>query len=207
MSTKNTPVVEATLATGEQIEHIMDMWRRRLKGRNVTLAEANHIIQNGNLYLPVMDKAADVLVGQVRSNMQNAIVRMVRNIRRNRTPQEVIDATGRNKYVTDSVVATMPVGQGPEEVELTYRRLGRYMTAEELDNFMIGFKADPQAQAADNEADPEFADKHPNISQWDRDDKISSYLAFYRWRVWRRVDCGRSGSRFGGDWWVCGVRM
>ena len=51
MSTKNTfKVIE--LATGEQIEHIMDMWRRRLKGRNVTLTEANHIIQNGNLYLP-----------------------------------------------------------------------------------------------------------------------------------------------------------
>ena len=84
MSTKNTSAVpeeEVTLATGEQIEHIMDMWRRRLKGRNLTLAEANHIIQNGNLYLPVMDKAADVLVDQVRSDMQNTIVRMVRNIR------------------------------------------------------------------------------------------------------------------------------
>ena len=210
MSTKNTSAVheEVTLATGEQIEHIMDMWRRRLKGRNLTLAEANHIIQNGNLYLPVMDKAADVLVDQVRSDMQNTIVRMVRNIRRNRTPEQAINDTGRNKYVTDSVVATMPVGQGPEEVELVYFRLGRFVYADELEREYEtrGLTPDPQAQTADNEADPAFADEHPNTCLWNRDGKVSSYLTFYRWDDERRVYCRRSGDFWHGFWWFAGVR-
>ncbi len=209
MSTKNTSTVpEIQLATGEQIEHIMDMWRRRLKGRNVTLAEANHIIQNGNLYLPVMDKAADVLVDQVRSDMQNTIVRMVRNIRRNRSAQQTITDTGRNEYLTDSVVATMPVGQGPEEIELVYFRLGRYVYADELETEYEarGLMPDPQAQAADNEADPAFADQHPNGCYWDREDKKHSYLTFSRWNVERDVDCDRDDSLWDDDWWFAGVR-
>jgi len=211
MSTKNTSAVpeEVTLATGEQIEHIMDMWRRRLKGRNVTLAEANYIIQNGGQYLPTMDKAADVLVDQVRSDMQNTTVRMVCNIRRNRNAQQVINDTGRAKYVTDEVAATMPVGHGPEEVELVYFRLGRVVYADELEREYEarGLTPDPQAQAADNEAYPAFADGHPNGCYWNRDGKVHSYLTFSRWSDGRRhVYCYRDGHRWFDYWWFAGVR-
>ncbi len=209
MSTKNTSTVpEVQLATGEQIEHIMDMWRRRLRARKLTLDEGNHIIRNGGQYLPAMDKAADVFVDQVRSDMQNTIVRMVRNIRRNRTPEQVINDTGRNKYVTDSVVATMPVGQGPEEAELVYFRLGRYVYADELEKEyeLRGLKPDPQAQAADNEADPSFADEHPNGCYWNREGKMHSYIAFRRWGDGRGVNCYRRGDSWGGLCWFAGVR-
>ena len=210
MSTKNTSVVpgEITLATGEQVEHIMDMWRRRIKGRKLTLDEANQIIRNGGQYLPTMDKAADVLVDQVRSDMQNTIVRMVRNIRRNRSAVQTINDTGRNKYVNDGILVTMPVGNGPEGVELVYFRLGRTVYDDELEREYEarGLEPDPQAQSTDNEADPSFADEHPNSNYWNRDGKVSSYLAFRRWLGMRYVHCHRNGDEWGDYWWFAGVR-
>jgi hypothetical protein len=210
MSTKNTSVVpeEVTLATGEQVEHIMDMWRRRIKGRKLTLDEANQIIRNGGQYLPTMDKAADVLVDQVRSDMQNTIIRMVRNIRRNRSAVQTINDTGRNKNVNDGILETMPVGNGPEEVELVYFRLGRTVYADELEREYEarGLEPDPQAQSTDNEADQSFADEHPNSNYWNRDGKLSSFLTFDRWNGRRYVDCDRGGSYWDGRWWFAGVR-
>jgi hypothetical protein len=210
MSTKNTSVApkEVTLATGEQVEHIMDMWRRRIKGRKLTLDEANQIIRNGGQYLPTMDKAADVLVDQVRSDMQNIIIRMVRNIRRNRSAQAAINDTGRNKHVNDGILATMPVGNGPEEVELVYFRLGRTVYADELEREYEArdLEPDPQAQSADNEADPSFADEHPNSNYWNRDGNLSSFLAFDGWNGKRRVGCNRGDDYWYGLWWFAGVR-
>ncbi len=209
MSTKNTSVVPGvavgtTLATGEQIEHIMDMWRRRLKGRDVTLAEANHIIQNGGQYLPVMDKAADVLVDQVRSDMQSTIVRMVRNVRRNRTAVQAINDTGRVQYVDSSVVATMPTGDGPEDVELTYFRASRYLSDDELE-LEFGSRElvpDPQAQAADNEADSAFADEHPNGTHWKNKKGQWCFASFDQDVVERLVHVCRFGNRWHDIWWL-----
>ena len=205
MSTKNTPVVSG--ATGEQIEHIMDMWRRRLRSRNLTLDEGNHIIRNGGVYHPTMDAAADLLVNKVRSDTTNTVVRMVRNIRRSRTPMQAIDAIGRNKYVDDSIVATMPVGDGPEETELVYFRLGRYVSEDDLakEYETRGLVPDHQAQCADNEADPAFADTHPNGSQW-KDGKKWNFVAFRRRGGERGVLCGRGGGVWFDGWWFAGRR-
>ena len=205
MSTKNTPVVSG--ATGEQIEHIMDMWRRRLRSRNLTLDEGNQIIRNGGAYHPTMDAAADLLVDKVRSDTANTVVRMVRNIRRSRTPMQAIDATGRDKYVDDSIVATMPVGDGPEETELVYFRLGGYASEDDLakEYETRGLVPDHQAQCADNEADPAFADTHPNGSQW-KDGKKWNFVSFGRDGDGRNVCCRRYGSGWLGGWWFAGRR-
>ena len=217
MSIQNTSEVPtAKLATGEQVEHIMDMWRRRLKGRNLTLDEANHLIQNGGQYLPIMDEAADVLVDRVRSDTSNTIVRMVRNIRRGRTAEEAVSATGRKKHVDDFILATMPVGEGPEEVELVYYKPDP--SEYDNDNFMSeegiekasssrGLCPDLQAQMADNEQDPSFADDHPNGMSWNRVGKVASFAAFGRWRDRRRVIVDRHNDDDWDDcWWFAGVR-
>ena len=205
MSTKNTPVVSG--ATGEQIEHIMDMWRRRLRSRNLTLDEGNQIIRNGGAYHPTMDAAADLLVDKVRSDIANTVVRMVRNIRRSRTPMQAIDATRRSKYVDDSIVATMPVGDGPEEAELVYFHLGRYVSEDDLakEYETLGLVPDSQAQCADNEADPAFADAKPNGSQW-KDGKKWNFVAFSRRGGGRGVGCVRIGRGWIGSWWFAGRR-
>lgn len=207
MSTKNTPEgLESLLATGEQIEHIMDMWRRRLKGRKLNLEEANLIIQNGGRYLPVMDKAADVLVDQVRSEMTNTIIHHVK-VNRGRTAKEAIAVTGRKPYLDNAVVAGMPVG-GPEEVDLIYFHLGRYLSVAELaaEYETRGLISDPQAQAAHNETNPAFADKHPNSTQWGFNGKVACYATFDRWDGERRVDVRRRAIGWVGDWWFAGRR-
>lgn len=187
MSPKNTlEVSEELLATGEQIEHIMDMWRRRLRDRKLTRDEANHIIQHGGQYLEVMDKAADVLVDQVRSMRTNTIVRIVRNIRRDRTAREAIDAIDWTKYINDTVVGTIPMVAGPEEVELVYVQTDRNMLspAEQVE-FLAScdLEPDPPAQMADNEQDPAFADEHPNGFQWELSGRAASSAGFGLWAV------------------------
>jgi hypothetical protein len=178
-----------------------------LRSRNLTLDEANQIIRNGGVYHPTMDAAADLLVDKVRSDIANTVVRMVRNIRRSRTAMEAIDASGRRKYVNDSIVATMPVGEGSEETELVYFRLGRFVSEDDLakEYETRELIPDPQAQTADNEADPAFADNHPNGTQW-KLPKGYGFVAFDRLGGGRSVGCGRDGDDWDGRWWFAGRR-
>jgi hypothetical protein len=66
--------------------------------------------------------------------------------------------------------------------------------------------ADPYTLAAVNEADPAFADKHPNGTHWkDADDKWR-YAAFYRWSDERRAHVYRSDYDWDDRWWFPGFR-
>lgn len=101
----------------------------------------------------------------------NTIVRRVR-VDRSRTAKEALAATGRSQYVTDSVIEAMPKGEG-EEVDVHFFKLkfkpGRIVSDDYLEKeyALRGFKpADPYSQAAVNEADPAFADRHRNGTYW-----------------------------------------
>src|SRR3989338_6783823 len=77
------------------------------------------------------------------------IVRRI-SVNRARTPKEAIDATGRQQYVTDSVVETMPHGEG-EEAEVHFFNLARCVSDPDLDKEyeLLGLKpADPYSVAA-----------------------------------------------------------
>lgn len=212
MSTKNMSdavaptTTEVQYATEDQVGHVLEMWKRRLKNRKLTRNEAQTIITDGKLYLPVMDQATDVLVDRVRTNLTNTVIRMVK-VDRNRTPQEVLDATKRNQYTDKKVVGTMPKGEG-DEVEVTFFKLGRYVSDADLakEYEARGLKPDQYAQAAVNEADPGFADEHPNGSHWQRTDGGYNFLAFGRWHDERGVHCRRDDLDWFDDWWFAGVR-
>ena len=129
-------------------------------------------------------------------------------VNRTRSPQEAIDATGRSKYLTDSVVASMPQGMG-DEAEVFFFKLGRYISDADLDKEyeLRGLKpADPYTLAAVNEADPAFADDHPNSTHWEDVDGKWCYAAFDRLDDERGVDVDRSGGEWGGAWWFAGCR-
>ena len=98
MSTKNMPEVAVPeLATEEQIGHVLEMWKRRLKGRKLTNPEAQVIITQGGLYLPVMDAAADVLVDRVRSDISKTLVVHMNDIKRGWTAQQLLDVASRDR--------------------------------------------------------------------------------------------------------------
>ena len=121
---------------------------------------------------------------------------------RSRTPQEVVDATGRREYIDKDVLATMPLGEG-DEVDVYFIPAKRFVPASEVPAFLAqyGLVPDPRAQAAVNEADPAFADEHPNGSQWGN----SCCLLFNRWDDGRRVFCNRYDGDWDDDWFQSGV--
>ncbi|MHB8913868.1 MAG: hypothetical protein ACYC4I_02555 [Minisyncoccota bacterium] len=133
--------------------------------------------------------------------VSSIIIRRVR-VDRTRTPQEVIDATGRRQYVDSDVLATMPKGEG-EEVDVHFVPTKRFVLVVEVPAFLAqyGLVPDPRAQAAVNEADPAFADKYPNGTQWGD----NCCLAFDRWDGERDVDCDRDGLDWDDNWFLSGV--
>ena len=156
----------------------------------------------------VVEHQGDALVAEmvavVRKRVEAISGMIVRRVivNRARTPQEVIDATGRAQFIDKNVLATMPQGEG-EEVDVYFVPTKRFVLVNEVPAFLAqyGLVPDPRAQAAVNEADPAFADEHPNGSPWGD----GCCLAFHRWNNVRHVDCNRDGGDWYGDWFLSGV--
>ena len=209
MSAKNIPdaTAEVLMATADQLNQIFhEMWKPRIIARELTRDEAQALITSGGQYVPIMNQAADLLVDLVRSGSTNTSVRTF-TCNRTRTPEEAINATGRAQYVGKKGVANMPT-EGPEKGEMTFFKLGRGISDAALakEYEARGLEPDPYAQAAVNEADPAFADEHPNGTHWKQADGGYNFLMFYRWNDERVVGCDRRGGDWLDDWWFGGVR-
>lgn len=142
------------------------------------------------------------------------IVRVVRNIHRNRSARQTINDTGRVKYSDVlsgywSIVDTIPVGNGSEETELIYFKLDKSVSNDQLakEYQNRGLVPDPQAQVADNEADPAFADTHFNETHWPIDNGWG-IVTFYRNKGERYIGVGiiRDSRLLGPFWWYAGRR-
>jgi hypothetical protein len=128
-------------------------------------------------------------------------------VNRSRTPQDLLDATGRKQYTDKNVLKSMPRGNG-EEVDVYFFRLGRYVSEEEKakEYALRGLVPDPYAQAQVNTDDPSFADEHPNGTHWKDANNRWCFATFDRWSGGRDVDVGRSDNGWDGRWWFGGVR-
>lgn len=135
------------------------------------------------------------------------IVHLVVNIQRHRTAYQAIDATGRQKIGTTSILDSMPIGQGSREVELHYFCPGRNLSDFELvQEFQLrGLEPDPQAQAADNEAQPEFAKTHPNGLHWKDSHGEWCHLGFYQSKKERLVGITYGGNKWSPNCYFAGV--
>ena len=125
-----------------------------------------------------------------------------------RAAQQALDATGRKQYTDSDVVAAMPKGAGGE-VEVHFFKLDRYISDNDLEAEYAsrGLKpADPYSLAAVNEADPAFADEHPNGTHWKDAAGRWCFATFYRWRDERELGVDRNDSDWSDRWWFAGVR-
>ncbi len=126
---------------------------------------------------------------------------------RTKTRRQMIEALGRNEYVSDDVLETMPV-DGPEEGDLFFFPIKRNTPASEVAGLLDRHNLiiDPVAQFQVNADDSAFADERPNGVQWQ--DSLGRYCfaAFGRWRGERGVGVGRDDVGWGGDWWLAGRR-
>jgi hypothetical protein len=132
-------------------------------------------------------------------------------VRRNRTQQEMLDATGRVQYINSEVVGLIPgKGETEEEEDMYFIPLkGKDTSAEAVQTLLdqCGLKPDGYAVSAVNEADPSFAASHPNCTQWVDADGKHCYIAFFQWDDGgRRVHVYRIGGGWGGGYCVGGVR-
>ena len=144
----------------------------------------------------------------------NLIVRLVR-VDRARTPEQAITATGRKQYTDRSVVAAMPKGNGEEAKVVFFKPDKSSYNANGWisdDNLEKEFAlrclkpSDPYSLAAVNEADPTFADEHPNATHWKDADGKWCYAVFFHWSdVERLVRVNRHGIDWSDSWWFAGL--
>lgn len=143
------------------------------------------------------------------------IVRCV-SVNRALTPQQVLDATGRKKYVNTEVVASMPKGEG-EKAELVFFKPDSsaydengLISDDDLEKQFEshGLKpCDPYSLAAYNAENPAFADEHPNSTHWKDSEGKWCYAAFSRWGGAERVvRVHRGDGGWNVRWWFAGLR-
>ena len=164
-----------------------------------------------NFFVGKLDEIVAEFVKQNPSELpkktdETLLNRLVK-VDRTRTPQAVLDATGRKQYTDNDVVATMPRGTD-EEVKIVFFKLGRYISDVDLDKEYEsrGLKpADPYSLAAVNEDDPAFADEHPNATHWKDADGNWCHAAFRLWHVERGVGVYRYGLGWYDYWWFAGL--
>ncbi|MFZ1987473.1 MAG: hypothetical protein WAV21_00345 [Minisyncoccia bacterium] len=102
---------------------------------------------------------------------------------RTRPPRTALEATGRQLYVDDSVLAAMPRGIG-EYVEIVFFKIGYVVNDRALEREYESralLPADPYSLAAANKFDPSFADQYPNVTHWRDQAGNRCFAAFGCW--------------------------
>ena len=197
-------------ATEGQFGKVLELFGARLRKSNL----------KGKPLQAVIENQGAALVGQLMAKlteMVDAVSELISRtvtVNRKRSGKEALTATGRKLYVTDSVVADMPNGEGGEvevfffKPDLTSRKGS--ISDDDLDKEyeLRGLEpADPYALAAANEADPAFADKYPNGTHWKDADGNWCFATFDRWvGDERNVNVNRDDLVWHDHWWFAGVR-
>lgn len=202
-----TTTMPPSFITAGQIGRVADRFSERCRINALSLPRDS--VQ------AVLENEGDVLAQEMfeifRSRVErrtNLIVCRV-FVNRTRTFQEMLNATGRKQYTNNNVVKTMPQGEG-DEVEVVFFRLGRYISDDDLEKEyeLRGLKpADPYSQAAVSEADPAFADEHPNSTHWKDSSGNWCFSAFRQWSGVRGVYIfPRNDGWTDVRWWFAGLR-
>lgn len=146
--------------------------------------------------------------------VSNLVVRHVK-VDRTKTPQQMLDATGRKQYTDADVVKSMPKGEGNEGDIFFFKPRPEAYDKNGLirdDNLekefeFHGFKpCDPYKLAQVNADDPSFADERPNGTHWQDANGKWCHTAFGRWGGGRSVGVYRGGYVWYDSWWFAGLR-
>jgi len=155
-----------------------------------------------------------VIFRQLAEAISNMIVRHVK-VDRTKTPEQILEATGRRQYVDANVVKNMPKGDENEGDIYFFKPSAETYDENGLisdDNLEKEFElrglkpVDPYKLSQFNADGPAFADEKPHGTHWKNADGQWCFAAFYRWRGRRCVDVFESGSDWGAFWWFAGLR-
>lgn len=185
--------------TAEQIDKAVANYRAMLEKHapNYAAQAVQQVLGQSEL----AKEQAEVFRSRVEVLSKTAV--RTAKVDRSRTRKQAIEATGRVVHVNDDVLATMPLGQG--DAEAIFVKLGRNVECSKLDEELgkLGFEliVDPQALAAINEADPIFAEDHPNGTQWKNTAGEFCYVLFGRWHGERDVAVRQDDCDWDDSWW------
>lgn len=189
--------------TPGQIGKIQELYGAGLRKAGLQSKAIQFVLENQGAEL--VDALVAVVRGFVKvvSNMISRFAKVDRSL----SPEQVIDATKRNKYVSDEVVKTIPLGTG-EKVYVHFFKLGQSVISDddlEKEYEKRGLVPDPRAQAAVNAEDPAFADSKPNGTHWKDANGNWCFLAFFKPDGKRRVGVDHNRNGWYDDWWFGGV--
>jgi hypothetical protein len=196
--TPSKPVAEG------QIGKINDLLAAKLRKSGLQSDSVQQVLEHQGGQL-----ATDLLavIRRYTDAVSNTISRCV-TVDRSLSPEQALVATGRKQYVNDTVVKTMPNGEG-DEMDVFFFNLGRWISDDNLEKEYAArglVPCDPYTLAKVNQDDPAFADQHPNGTHWKDGDDKWCFAAFLRWNDGRSVGVDRHGIAWSGRWWFAGVR-
>ena len=197
--------------TDRQIDKAVEHYRAMLRKHRDEIGSAADIQR-----MLGQDDYVGEQVGVIRARVAALTGMTLRRVKvnRTRTPQEMLDALGRRQYTDRAVVDAMSRGEG-EEVDMyfftphksAYDRNGRISDDNLAKQYELrGLVPDPYAQDAVNEADPAFADEHPNGTHWKDADGNWCFATFDQWDGGRCVCVRRDGDGWRDDWCFGGRR-
>lgn len=196
--------------TNGQIGQIQDRLATKLRESNLPMKGVQAVLS-----APGAGKVIEGMVAVLRKFVEMAVNMIVRIAYPNRklTPRKALEATGRNLYVDDQVLANMPRGKGKKaevvffKPDLSLR--GGCICDDDLEKEyeLRGLKpADPYSLAKVNQDDPAFADSRPNCTHWKDTDGKWCYASFGGYGEERGVGCGRRVVAWVADWSFAGLR-
>ena len=142
---------------------------------------------------------------------ENAVVFHVKIKRGKRTPQQLLDYTGRRLYPNAYVVTTMPLIEGRdwEEFDFEVFKVGKQISDVQVEKERAKRNStrDLEVQTLINAAFPEFADQHPNGDSWQDENKSWCFALFYRDDDERCVRVNRNAAGWSDGIWFGGRKV
>lgn len=148
-----------------KIAELITATLRKVRGNFHSTDVQNALERSGST---IQEKFLKLFQELVEATAQ-ALVRTVK-VNRNRSQEEMLKALRFLIYMDPYVVSTIPVGQG-EDVTVEFFKLDKSVSEDALalEYEKRGLVPDIYAQAAVNEADPNFTDAYPNSTYWKND--------------------------------------
>jgi len=205
-----TEIMIASEMNDDQIDTAVAQLRAAMRKHRKEISKdtAQHVLGTENLGMRMF-----AVFRGLAEAVSAFIVRLV-PVNRDRTPQEALNATGRKQYTDQKVVDAMPRGKGKDAQVIFFKPrpeafTNGYITDEALEKeyaFLGLTPADSYSLCAVNEADPVFADEHPNATHWKDADGKWCFATFHRWNGGRKVYVNRHDYDWRVDWLFAGLR-
>jgi hypothetical protein len=138
------------------------------------------------------------------------VILHVRIKRGKRTPQQLLDLTGRQPSTNSEVVSTMSLiereAEDWEEFDFEMFKVGKQISDAQVvkERTKRSSTRDLEVQMLINAAFPEFADQHPNGDSWQDADGNWCFAYFYRSGDGRCVSVDRSSDGWFDNYWFGG---